>query len=227
MGPSRISSRASDGGDFKWFEVSLTPAGDLVSECQLTTVEAGPAPVGVRWDTGSELAVEIHTPWRDWLSAALRAGNPSSRLQCGHESAVKIDRIDVPTNAEIQAAAAPGSGGSPLSDRNPAFSVGMRLLGSSPLIFDLPHGRIWVGSKFFEGTTSPKKSGLTFKFEDGILMERPLRVSAIEANSDAVREALASGLKPGIEVSKIAGTNASDLNPWEIERRFSGEFGAR
>ncbi|MGK5089771.1 hypothetical protein WDW86_19645 [Bdellovibrionota bacterium FG-2] len=106
------------------------------------------------------------------------------------------------------------------------LELGMGVLGLAPVIFDLPHDRIWLSEKlktpgFMEGHRN--QSGLTLKY-DYRDSERVLLVVAIANNLPAQR-LLKEGLRPGMVITEVDGKPSDEFDQWDIVRKLSGASG--
>jgi len=221
------------GPDVPWVEVSQDTSGDLVSACEVgrsgsnrgsrpkgVSHEGGPEGVrleGVRWNTGSQAALNLHTPW------ASKLDSESQRLRD-----LSCDDVQVARNIQLdflsRPAAGPGNGG-PLAEAMPAVDVGMPLMSElKSITFDLPHGRVWLSKDVpIQDGILENKTGLKLKYEmvDG---ERVLKVSRIGKNSKAhVLQKI--GLRDGTEITQIDSIPAEDIDEWEVNRRLAGYYG--
>lgn len=192
------------GNDAKWIEVSELQIGQLVSECDLSSEKLPSKKIsGVSWDFANRHPLEIHTPWRDLVSASSR---PS--LYCGDQ---KVAQQLIPQSSLI-------------TEKNPGMTIGMPLLSQSDFTLDLPHGRLWFPSKTLPWQPEKKnKSGLSLKYEmKG--NERVLRV--VELRPHAPSSALArAGLKAGMFVTQVDSKLIEEMDQWEVDRRLAGAYG--
>jgi len=224
--------------DTPWAELSETEDGSLVSRCELhfgaqpegitssslpSSTQERPYPskhlekiLGVRWDTGIEHALQIHTPWQSQYRA--KSQGEGAQIQC--------DSLVLAEGLEPQLPNPP-PGFSPLgllAEKYPAANLGMSLLGQSRFTLDLPHGRIWFDQKSLPLKPMKKnQSGLILKFlkENG---ERQLRVEQLKSHSLA-SSLSKNGLRVGATLLEINATSVDELDLWEVDRILSGAHG--
>lgn len=201
-----------------WAELHLEPTGELVSDCVARSEKdpfgsKGARPItGVRWDTASERAMDIHAPYSG--ADARKGGGRLWSLDCEDQVIAR----------QIPATFHPDAGPRSAYSRSyPSANIGMPVLGRGAFTFDLPHGRIWFDRLGLLKPVPENRTGLSLKYilSEG---ERVLRVSKIEPGSPAAKLAK-SGLNEGTAIQDIDGKPAEDLDSWEVEQRLSGVYG--
>ena len=208
-------------GDTPWLELSESAEGGLVSSCQLKASSGEkqgaftPLP-GVRWDTALEASSQVHTPGQPQLRALGQSRSLS--LECDSMVLAQGIRPELPQPPiGIQASG-------PLTQSNPALSVGMDLLRQSVFTLDLPHGRIW-----FKDTELPLKpaqknqSGLVLQFQQ-INGQRVFRVEELKPRSPA-SVLSQKGLQKGGGLLELNSTPVDELDLWQVEQILSGAQG--
>ncbi len=122
--------------------------------------------------------------------------------------------------------AGPMSCGQWQSELPAQLELGMAVLSLAPIIFDLPHGRVWLSEKLKTPgfiRSDRNQSGLKLKY-DYQGSDRVLLVVALAKNSPAA--ALAKeGLHPGMVITEIDGKSSDEFDLWDIERKLSGDSG--
>jgi hypothetical protein len=206
------------GPDRVWLEASTLPTGEVISEECLLLRGASTRIRGVRWDTGSDSAVDLHRPY-----ASIAAGSKDGwSVNCSPDDefylAKKI-QVTLPLRSEK-------AGSGPFALSFPGFNVGMDLLGRSNFVFDLSNGRIWFHPKGLESEVPTNRTGLKLAYRLNRFDERELYVAAIAPGSKA--SVLAKkGLKAGLVISEIDSRPAEELDLWRIEQRLAGVFGGQ
>lgn len=208
------------GPDNPWVEVTEAHPGDLVSSCMTTPSDVSKKfsvsrLAGVRWDTGNEDALSIHTPWR---SAAEQVKPNLWKIGCdtfdfAHDVVASFPKPPAGVQAE-----------GPLASQIPAVSVGMPLLSRGKFTFDLPHGRLWFSKDMLaKGPPRHNHSGLSLVYVM-VRGDRVLKVKSIQAQSRA-QNLIEAGLKPGMIITQIDSKSPSDIDLWEVEQRLAGNYG--
>jgi hypothetical protein len=196
-----------------WVEIATTPRGELLSSsCILSSSKKAVQLVGVRWDTGSEMSIEVHTPW----SQQAKRGKSPWEMQCGDVVVATDAPVSYPNESDEHI-------GSPLRARMPAVNVGAELLGRGSVSLDMPHGRLWFSKENLSAPVMGNKSGLDLEFVYNKYGERELKVIKILPKSPAASLAQV-GLKPGMQVTKIDTKEALEMDIWEVEQRLAGVF---
>jgi len=201
----REGFRAPSG--YFWTEASIGPGGDIQSSCQ--TSKDGATISGARWDTGSEVGLDVHGPWQSVARAKGRAG---WSLSCGDSSLGRGLEAGVPKAV------------GPLATKRPGVNVGIPVLAREPFFLDLPHGRIWLSDKLATAPVRENASGLDLQYELNQSNDRVLRVKSIGTKSPA-RSLIKAGLKAGIAITQIDDRPAADIDFWEVEQRLAGAYG--
>jgi hypothetical protein len=199
-----------------WIEARFTPAGDWYSPgCALKSRSSGRSWVGVRWDSGSEMATDLHAPWLSQLPEG--ASRNSWSINC--EGAGKVAEAFSVTSPNAEAL---GGEGSPFRSKVPAATVGMEILGRGTVVLDAANGRIWIPRETVSAPVLENRSGLDLEFELAQGAERQLRVKAIRPGSAAAALERKSGLKVGDLILALAGRDVEDLDSWQVEQLLSG-----
>ncbi|MCM2279619.1 MAG: hypothetical protein NDJ89_16210 [Oligoflexia bacterium] len=101
--------------------------------------------------------------------------------------------------------------------------AGIPFLARGPVVFDLPHGRIWFSQEAISSPVLDNRSGLetVFELRRG---ERRLIVRAIRPNSRAetLRKA---GLRPGMLIEQLDSRLVEEMDQWEVDQRMAGAYG--
>lgn len=201
-----------------WTEASVSLSGDMISDC-VARSEKDPfhskgVPVlkGVRWDSGSEMPMDVHLPWKK----AIAAGGREWSLECDTQVVARNVEATSPDQASEQ---------SPFGKTYPALNVGIPLLARGLFTFDLPHGRIWFSEEALGKPIPENRSGLSLKY---VLFkgDRVLKVAGLRPGT-AADTLKTAGLQIGTEIQRIDGKNADELNQWEVDHRLSGAYGDR
>jgi hypothetical protein len=214
--------------DSSWVEVTQGVQGDLVSGCSASPdVESKNSSLnkqlekiilpGVRWDSGGDVALHIHTPWQKKAAPAV---HQRWSIQC--------ESLQVATGVPAYFPKPPGGS----SDRGlhstqiPAVTAGIPVLAQTgkSFTFDLPHGRVWFsgGTRELQGMNR-NLSGIKVEF-DTFEGDRILVVQSIQPRTPG-QDLVKVGLKPGMIITQIDSKNADELDLWEVERKLSGELG--
>ncbi|MGZ3689367.1 MAG: hypothetical protein ACXVBW_13785, partial [Bdellovibrionota bacterium] len=212
--PAEIHVWKSEGyhenSDTPWVEAALSQSGEVVSACTLASETSPKAELhGSHWDTGNEIAVDVHLPWQP----VAKKHKGYWELSCdGRElSREVVPSLPLPPRA--------GDTGA-LAARVPAFDVGMQFLGRGPFVFDLPHGRLWFSKKLLSSPLPENRSGLEIEYvyrgDD-----RALKVVGIRKGTRAAA-LLKEGLKPGMYITQIGIRPAEDMDLWEVESLLAG-----
>lgn len=116
------------GRDYFWQEMSASWSDGLLSSCKIVSSAIGSGGKGIfkpvsvttdlRWDSGSELGLELPASMKEHF----KGGHVG--IQCGNEWVAR--ELTPRWVSGIQKA-----------------NLGMAVLGKRPIIFDLPHGKIW------------------------------------------------------------------------------------
>ncbi|OFZ18014.1 MAG: hypothetical protein A2X94_04500 [Bdellovibrionales bacterium GWB1_55_8] len=179
----------------------------LVSSCGLFSARSELK--GVRWNTASTAAVQVHTPYKTTVKKA-----PVWKLSCDGGVLASELKVGLPKFV---------TNGSGLDAKSPATDIGMGLLSRGSFVFDLPHGRIWLSPESSGAHIPENRSGLSLKYvlKKG---DRVLIVDRIQRGTPA--EALSkAGLKVGMELTQVNSRPADELDQWEIEQILSGAHG--
>lgn len=206
-----------------WVEVALTPQGEPVSNCSAQAGESSTRIQGVRWDTGSEMALDIHVPHQKEArqSASAQKDFAGWRLQCGDSLIATQIPVSYPNPEEHQA-------GSPLQAKVPGFNVGMELLARGPFTFDLPHGKLWFDPAALKLPFPKNESGLVLQYvSDPETEDRLLKISRIRPSGAAVTALAQAGIKVGMRVTQVDGTPIEDLDQWQVDQKLAGLGGPR
>jgi hypothetical protein len=201
-----------------WVEISSRPSGDWISEnCALRSSKSpGKEWRGARWDTGSNAAVDLHSPHAGALS-------PSARwsIQCqpgeGFRWAQGFEATRPLRGARAQ--------GGPFSERFPAFNIGMELLGRGRFVFDGANGRLWFDPAAIEREAARNRTGVEMGFRFSARTgERELFVRSV-APGRLTAALRAEGLAPGLVITEVDSIPAGDLDLWQVEQRLAGQEG--
>lgn len=167
--------------------------------------------ISVHWLTGSEAAWTGKFPAAGAGQAAAAARTQGLTLRCAGLEIVQGLRASdaVPSGAEPSMI--PG--------------VGMPVLGRGPVIFDLPHGRIWFSRSALSRSVLRNESGLTAEFvQKG--EARLLRVTRIVPGSPAAKLAKQfpkdQSLLAGARVLALDGMAVDELDEWDVNQILSG-----
>ncbi len=194
-----------------WVEVSVTPRGDLISDCQVAPLsrKGNLALLGLRWDTGNDSVLDISEPWHKAVRSQGLVGDAKWSVQCGN---VKIGE-------GFQASLASGG---VFSEKSIPATFGMGTLGRGDIVFDLPHGKVWLNEASLKKNVHRTRSGLKVEYvmKAG---ERALRIK--EIGTGPARDLLRFGLKPGMFITHVDSMPVEDLDLWEVEQRLSGMKG--
>jgi hypothetical protein len=198
-----------------WIEVASTPRGEPISSCVATPKGGGTELVGVRWDTGTDVAVEVHAPWEK----AARSSKGPWELSCGGVTLSERVPLTYPEPEDAEE-------GSPLASKLPGMNAGMALLGRGPITLDLSHGRIWFSPKTLAAPVRVNETGLELEFVETKDGDRELRVAQLRPGPLARRLAR-SGVVKGTRVTLVDGKFPDELDLWEIEQRLAGAYGEK
>lgn len=200
--------------NFRWkpgffqVDVTITDRGELVSSCQAEIRGKASVPY-VRWDTGSEIALDVHLPW---LPVARKSPDHWD-LVCQETVIARELKWTHPDRGEMEP-------GSPFHQKYPGMNVGIPILARGSFVFDLGHNRLWLEEASFSRAVPINRSGLQFEYFFDAEGDRKLRVTRVQPGSPAA--ALRSlGLKPGVILTRIGDKDALDLDHWDAERRIS------
>lgn len=199
--------------DTPWIELSEGTGGAFESSCEVSPdyVKFSQAALaGIRWNTGSENALEAHLPWQAW---AKKIKSNSWKVQCDGLEIGSDVRASYPRpleNAPDEVA---------LTAKYPPWNGGMSFLNRGKFTFDLPHGRLWFSKEALQKKIRVNRSGVELKFVQ-VDSDRALKVKGIK-NSKLIRD----GLTLNAQVTQMDGKDVSEMDQWEVERRLSGEFG--
>jgi len=195
-----------------WVEVSSNPKGHLISDCDMVS-KTGKQISYARWDSGSEMAVDVHIPWQKLA----RAGKEPWNFRCGS----KMISEDVPITfpdplTEDQS--------SHFRSKVPGLNVGMALLGRGNFAFDLSNGRLWLRKDALKLPIYVNTTGLELEYVMNEDNDRELRVTSIEPKSRA--QVLAKeGLRKGALITAIDSKPAEEMDLWDVEQRLAGAYG--
>ncbi len=202
-----------------WVEARFTSSGDWYSPaCSLKSRATGQSWSGVRWDTGSEMATDLHAPWLSQLPE--NASRSSWSIEC--EGAGKVAggfSVTSPSAEDL------GDDGSPFRAKLPSATIGMEILGRGKIALDAANGRIWIPRETAAERVLENRSGLDLEFELAQGAERELRVKAIRPGSPASELERKAGLKVGDLILALAGRDSEDLDSWQVEQLLSGAEG--
>lgn len=218
--PRERFSRWTDEGmgsrPWPWVEVISRQSGDLVSDCWLENKTSRVA--NVRWDTGSEWGLSVHTPW-----ASSAKGAASWDLRCANGLQVAAE---IPSQAVSVVGARPTRpvADGPFEKKDPGFTAGMEVLGRSNFIFDVGNGRLWFSPDSITNRVPYNRVGVTFKYIFNESDQRELRVTQVK-ETEYNAEARRLGLKAGLPILKVDGVSAKTLDLWDVEQRISGVYG--
>jgi hypothetical protein len=200
---------------YSWAEALVTPRGEVVSPgCQASPQAQTGLPArtpleGILWDLGAELPMIVHEPWKSHVLQTSK----NWKLSCGFHLLAQGLRPTFPETDD-----------SPEKfDKSPAVSLGVPILTRGPVIFDLPHGKIWIGKSAFDKPLPQDRSGLKVEY-DFHRGDRVLAVRDIAPQSPAAL-LIQAGLKKGTLISQIDGKDADDIDHWEVQQRLAGAFG--
>ena len=198
-----------------WVQVSTTVTGDVISsdciaESSLTQKNSAKV-VGTRWDTGNDMALELHSSLHRPKGAK---GHEEWSLLCG-EVKDPLAR-DIPISIQ-------DSTGTRFSHHLIA-NVGMKLLGRGDFTLDLSHGRLWFASEGLSAPVLANRSGLILKYVLNENDDRELRVLKIEPGSIADKTLRPLGVQPGMMVSEIDGKHSMDMDIWQVDQHLAGAY---
>ena len=189
---------------FPLVEVSFNKNQDLVSDCTATAKGSNTQVRGLRWQTGSESALEF-----SHHSNAER-GVQRWNLGCGPVTIAK----NVSVSKKEQGAS-----------ESVAMDAGMELLGRDQIIFDLEHGWIWFESSRIGFADRAKSIGpqLRIHFSGrGSIAEGSRHESRISS-----RGAQQSRSDDGGTILSLDSKSADGMDSWEVEQRLSGVYGTQ
>jgi hypothetical protein len=98
---------------------------------------------------------------------------------------------------------------------------------TAPVIFDVPHGKLWYSKAESQAPIFRNQSGLSLEFGYPELSTGRTRALVVEAiRKTPISEALTQlGLKRGDVIEKIDGITAVQLGSWEVYRHLAGVYG--
>lgn len=200
-----------------WIEAAISPTGEVVSSCKAGIFgrnsgeggAEGTALEGLRWDTGSEVALDVHLPW---ISSVKKLGS-SLDLRCVSGILAHNVPVTFPDRSTADL----------FSSRFPAVNIGIPVLERGSFFMDLPHGRLWFPKESLEKPILENQSGLTLEYDylDG---ERVLRVTRVQ-KSGPVKTLLDAGLNTGMLITQVDSKPSEDIDLWEVNRRLAGAYG--
>jgi hypothetical protein len=196
--------------DVPWVEASLTPRGDLVSECVTAPAQKGKslALTGLRWDTGNDSILDISEPWHRTLKSQGLVGSAQWKVRCGN--------VMIGDQFQVHLAS-----GGVFSEKYVPATLGMGSLGRGDLVFDLPHGKIWFNESSLKKSVSRIDSGLKVQY----VMKAGERGLNVKSISGPAKQLVKAGLKPGMFITYINSKPVEDLDLWEVEQHLSGFYG--
>lgn len=199
------------GAEHLWVEAHLTPEGEIVSSCSLTPSGASgssstraPVSLGIRWDTGSEAALEVHAPFR----SQIRPGPWD--LSCDGQW---IGR-------GLRARTTGGGGEGPFRSSYPGATVGIQALARGPVVFDLPHGRVWFRKDTLLKPPVQNGTGVVVEY-GGASGKRSLLVRSA-GKTPATSSLRAQGFGVGTEILEIQGKPADEMDSFDVEQLLAG-----
>lgn len=224
-----------------WIEVSRLADGDLISEGILEWDGKKDAvsaigllegkmitqPVRFRWDTGNDTSVLLHEPW----------GGPAE----GPHWSLIADRIQLARDFEMDfhrgfmnrqaqdpkiAAVTLAEQQSPFTQKDPAFTVGMRLLDRSSFVLDLANGRVWLSKEALARPVIENRTGLELRYVNDSEGDRSLIVFKMKKES-VFGFLQSAGFQEGTQVTFIGGKPANYWNQGEVNRFLSNRPGTK
>ncbi len=215
------------GEDFFWVETSESLNKDWSSDCKL---EGSQTLLGVRFDTGRQETVLLHSQYRKKLSK-----QGPWKLSC-------YSKVIVPLIPNASQNIEPLDGAQELDftdQKNPAATIGMGVLGSAPLFFDFAHGRIWFSKSLLSTPLLFNQSGLKLSFRLNAEKDRELFIKEVFSGSlpsslprtspNFLPNPKAKKLKllEGTVITEVDSRPSVDLDAWEVEQRLSGVYGSQ
>ena len=203
-----------EGAAHPWVQVSTTVTGDVISsDCIAESNLAhknSTSVVGTRWDTGNDMAMELHSALHHPQSPRREEWS----LLCGELKGPVAG--DIPVSIQDKT-------GTRFSHHLIA-NVGMKLLGRGDFTLDLSHGRLWFAPEGINAPVLANRTGLTLKFVLNENDDRELQVIKIEPGSIADRTLSPLGFRPGMMISEVDGHHSIDMDIWQVNQRLAGAF---
>lgn len=196
--------------DYTWLEVRTRPSGDVISD----RCVVGPGIPGVRWDTGSEMALDIHTPW---IAHARKSKTrwdincPAGLWIARPGEASYLDGLGLNLNPAFH-------------HKHPGTNIGMEVLGRGAFVFDLSHGRLWLEKDALKRPVRVNLTGLELVYRRSAQGDRELRVVSVRPSGVSAPLARA-GLKAGMKIAELDARQASKMDIYEVEQRLAGAYG--
>ncbi|MBL7714682.1 MAG: retropepsin-like domain-containing protein [Bdellovibrionales bacterium] len=224
-----------------WVEVFRHPDGDLVSEGVLEWDGKKDAIAGIglmegkkvsgtvhfRWDTGNDTAALMHEPWSG--PAAVEGSDWSlttDKFYIARDFEMDFHRSFMNRQTANPKIASVTLNLDPFTKKDPAFTVGMRMLDRSSFVLDLANGRIWLSQDALARPVIENRTGVELRYVYNAEDDRELRVVKIKKES-ALSFLKTYGFGEGTLITEIAGKGSNYWNQGEVNRFLSERPGTK